>query len=158
MASAPRESRTGSDSPVSAEVSTKAASEATVPSTGTTSPCRIRSRSPGAISSSDTSSSPPLRCWVADRGTWDKWSCISRLARPSAKLSRKVPPEYITATTAAASVSPKTSAAVIDSVATMSSPTSPRPMLRRNSIASAARAGTTPANQARFAMSALPAK
>ena len=39
-----------------------------MPSTGTTSPCRISSRSPGAMSSRGTSSSPPLLWRVAVRG------------------------------------------------------------------------------------------
>lgn len=157
MVSAPRDRRAGSDSPVNAEVSTKAVSDATLPSTGTTSPCRISSRSPGAMSSSGTSSRLPFWCRVAVRGTRDKRSCISRRARPLAKLSRKVPPEYITATTAAASISPNVRAAVIESAATMSSPTSPRHRLRRISTSNAAHTGRTPTNQAMLAASARPA-
>ena len=138
-------------------MSTKAVSDATVPSTGTTSPCRIKSRSPMAISSSGTSSNPPSRCRVAVRGTRDNRSCISRRARPSAKASRNVPPEYMTATTAAARVSPKTNAADIESAATMSRPISPDRRLRRISITNATSAGTTPAIQTRSARSGLSA-
>ena len=97
------------------------------------------------MSSSGTSSSAPLLWRVAVRGTRDSRSLISRRARPSAKLSRKVPPEYISATTAAASVSPNSSAADIDSAATMSSPTSPFARLRTISTTRAARTGMTPA-------------
>ena len=73
-----------------------------------------------------TSSSSPFRCRRAVRGTLSRSAVISRRARRSAKLSRFWPPAYIRATTTAASSSPKTIAAVIDSAATISRPTSPR--------------------------------
>ena len=138
-----------------ADWSSTARSLSTVPSTGATSPCRIRRRSPGTISSRGTSSSAPSRCRVAVRGTRERRSRISRRARPSAKLSRNVPPEYISATTAAASVSPKTSAADMDRAATMSRPTSPLHRLRIISTKRAARTGMTPATQTISARSSL---
>ena len=67
------------------------------------------------------------------------WRCAARgRAAPSsrggrgaaANLSRSWPPAYISATTSAASVSPKARAAAIDSAATMSSPTSPAAQAR----------------------------
>ena len=97
-----------------------------------------------------------LRWRVAVRGTRDNRSLISRRARPSAKLSRKVPPEYIRATTAAASVSPNSNAADIDRAATMSSPTSPFKRLLTISTRRAARTGMTPAAHATLAKSDLP--
>ncbi len=145
------------DSPVSADWSSIARSPSTVPSTDATSPCRISRRSPGAMSSSGTSSNAPPRYRVAVRGTRDRRSLISRRARPSAKLSRKVPPEYITATTAAARVSPNSRAAAMDSAATMSSPTSPFERLRTISTSRAASTGRTPADQATAACSGKPA-
>ena len=51
---------------------------------------------------------------------------MSARARLAAKSSRSWPPAYISATTPAASVSPKASAAEIERPATRSSPTSPR--------------------------------
>ena len=92
------------------------------------------------------------------RGTRERRSCISRRARPSAKLSRKVPPEYINATTAAASASPKTSALDMDRAATTSSPTSPFQRLRTISTTRAARTGMTPPVQAIRARSGFPAR
>ncbi len=114
------------DSPVRADWSRTASPSATAPSTGTTSPLRITSRSPGSIASSATSSSLPFRYRMALRGTRASSAVISRLARRSAKLSRYCPPEYIKATTAAARYSAKTRAASIESAAMMSRPTSPR--------------------------------
>ena len=76
------------------------------------------------------------------RGTRDSSAVISRRARFSAKLSRYWPPAYISATMAAASCSPKASAAVIDSAATMSSPTSPRRRLVTISVTSASSTGS----------------
>ena len=53
---------------------------ATAPSTGTTSPCRMSSRSPGSTASRPTSSSPPLRWRTAVRGTRARSAVISRRA------------------------------------------------------------------------------
>ena len=113
---------------------------ARVPSTGTTSPCLIRMRSPGTTASSLTSSSSAPRCRMVVRGTRDRSAVISRRARRSAKLSRYWPPAYITATTTPASSSPKASAALIESAATMSRPKSP---LRRLETISKRRVSNT---------------
>src|SRR5664279_1984750 len=136
----------GMASPVSADWSSTATLSATDPSTGTTSPWRISSRSPGSKWSSATSSSWPSRWRKAVRGTRASSAVISRRAVRSAKASRNWPPAYINATMAAARFSPTASAAVIDSAATMSSPTSPRRRLVTISTRSASRIGTvTPA-------------
>ncbi len=90
------------------------------------------------------SSSAPARWRVALRGTRARRSRMSRRARPSAKLSRKVPPEYITATTQAARASPTSSAEDMESAATISSPISPRRRLRRISSSSASSTGIVP--------------
>ena len=58
---------------------------ATVPSTGTTSPWRTSSRSPGRIRSSATSSSRPSRWRMAVRGTRASSAVISRRARALGK-------------------------------------------------------------------------
>ena len=113
---------------------------ARVPSTETTSPCLIRMRSPGTTASSLTSSSSAPRCRMVVRGTRDRSGVISRRARRSAKLSRYWPPAYITATTTPASSSPKASAALIESAATMSRPKSP---LRRLETISKRRVSNT---------------
>ena len=131
--------------------------DARVPSTGATSPCLISSRSPGAMSSSGTWVNRLLRYRVAVQATRDSSADISRWARPWAKLSRNVPLEYISATTAAASVSPKTSAADIDSAATISRPTSCCARLRMISATRAASTGMTSTDQAIVARSARPA-
>ena len=136
---------TGMDSPVSADWSSTAVPSATAPSTGTTSPLRITRRSPGSIASSETSSSPPFRCLRAVRGTRASSADISRLARRSAKLSRYCPPEYITATTAAARYSANRRAASMESPATTSRPTSPRRKPATISITRTTRTGTVAA-------------
>src|SRR5690606_6813280 len=64
----------------------------------------------------------------------------------------------MTATTAAASVSPVASAADMESAATMSSPTSPRLRLPTISLTSVARTGTTPSDQTMAASSVRSAK
>src|SRR6516164_1983667 len=113
----------------------------TAPSTGTTSPFRTTRRSPGSITSKSTSSSRPLRWRTAVCGTRASSAVISLLARRSAKASRYCPPAYIKATTTAARYSAKTSAASIDSAATISKPTSPRRKLMTISATSASRTG-----------------
>src|SRR6266516_3117410 len=113
----------------------------TAPSTGTTSPFRTTRRSPGSIASKLTSSSLPFRYRTAPRGTRARRAVISRLARRSAKLSRYCPPAYIKATTTAARYSAKTSAASIESAATISNPTSPRRKLTMISVTRATRTG-----------------
>ena len=137
--------RTGMDSPVSADWSSTAVPSTTAPSTGTTSPLRITRRSPGSIASSETSSSPPFRCLRAVRGTRASSADISRLARRSAKLSRYCPPEYITATTAAARYSANRRAASMESAATTSRPTSPRRKPTTISITRTTRTGAVAA-------------
>ena len=57
-ASAPGGTGCGNDSPVNAAISSVAASPDTIPSTGSTSPCRMSSRSPGRINEIAISSSP----------------------------------------------------------------------------------------------------
>src|SRR6516165_1328126 len=113
----------------------------TAPSTGTTSPFRTTRRSPGSITSKSTSSSRPFRWRTAVCGTRARSAVISRLARRSAKSSRYCPPAYIKATTTAARYSAKTSAASIDSAATISNPMSPRRKLMTISATSASRTG-----------------
>ena len=85
------------DSPVSADWSSTAMPSATVPSTGTTSPLRTNEPIARLDRLESTSSSLPLRCRMAVRGTRASSAVISRLARRSAKLSRYCPPEYISA-------------------------------------------------------------
>ena len=91
---------------------------------------------------------------MAVRATRPRSAVISLRARPSAKLSRSWPPAYMSATTLPASSSPKARAAVIDSAATTSSPTSPRRRLRTICTKRPASTGRVPAAQAHDAQGA----
>jgi hypothetical protein len=113
---------TGMGSPVNADSSTTPRSCARMPSTGTTSPARTRRESPTATSSTGTSSTPWSTQRCARRGARFTSARKSCSARSTAKSSSTLPPEYISATTAPASGSPKASAALIDKSAITSTP------------------------------------
>lgn len=81
MASALRPIRTGKGFALQRQGADEGRSRAMRPSTGTTSPCRIRSRPPRAISSSGTPCSVPLQRRVALRGMRAKRSRVSRRAQ-----------------------------------------------------------------------------
>ena len=100
---------TGSGSPVRALSSMMAGPACTVPSTGTTSPGRTRSRSPTAACSTGTSdSSVPAYRW-ATFGARPSRACSSRSARLAAHASRLRPVVSITVITAPAKCSSTTS-------------------------------------------------
>ena len=117
---------TGSDSPVSADWSSTPTPSATVPSTGTTSPRRISSRSPGRIRSSCHLLQPPVA--VADGGARHPRQQRGHLA-PARLLGegfRGTGRRHTSGPRWMPRAPPRRhSAAVIESAATMSSPTSP---------------------------------
>ena len=91
MTSSPADLVTGIGSPVSMDSSTAEAPSTTTPSTGTLSPGRTRSRSPGTTVASSTSSSTPSRT----RRAVVAWSATSRriapVVRPFARPSSHRP-------------------------------------------------------------------
>ena len=101
---APGAFSTGSDSPVTIDSSTALAPSSTVPSTGTRSPGRTRSRSPACTRSSVTSSSPPSA--RSRRAVFGARSSSARMAPPvrsRARSSSTCPSSTSTVMTAAAS-------------------------------------------------------
>ncbi len=127
------------------------------PSTGITSPACTNSASPTTTSSIATSfNDVPRRRW-AMRGARSVSDLRSRSARATAKSSRRLPPAYMTATTAPARNSPSRSAPDIDTKATASTPMRPAMRSRTMDTNSPMTTGTVPAAQTHRAAVVKPA-
>ena len=148
----------GQGSPVTADSSMEADASRSMPSTGSNSPARTSSSSPTATWSTGMSSirSPTLA--VSETRVRSVKAFRSRWARPRAKSSSTLPPEYMIATTTAARDSPRASAADMETSAMASTPTRPIRKSRRMDIASATTTGTAAAAQMRPATLVLPEK
>ena len=113
----------GIGSPVSADSSTSPLVN-DKPSTGTTSPARTRAVADGDLRDGNPRRDSRLRC--ATRGARSTSASKSRSARPTAKSSSTLPPEYMSAITTPASGSPSRRAPIIDTNAIASTPSARR--------------------------------